>query len=233
VIAVILAAGVSSRLRPLTDSIPKALLAVGNKPLLQRTLETLRTIPVERCVVVCGYHRDAIAEFFRSFPGPVPVTLIDNPLFGSTGNNYSLWCARAEVAGHAMILLDSDILFDPRILVRLLASPHSDALVIKAGAHLGREEVKVETDGDGCIRKIGKEIEPARASGESIGIEKFSQGATADLFSILEQRKEASFQVLIDRGHRLFAVPSTPFACIEIDTRDDLAEAEEMAKSFS
>jgi choline kinase len=236
VTALILAAGVSLRLRPLTDAIPKALLTVGGKTLLQHMLEALHANNVERCVIVCGYNRQAIEHFIHTLNPPIQVSFVVNPLYASTNNNYSVWCARTEVLGHPMLLLDSDILFDRRILRRLLLSPHDGALVKRNDAHLGPEEIKIEEDPDGFVRRIGKDIDPRRASGESIGIEKFSPAMVERLFAVLDRRKdrnefyESSFQELIDQGEKIYAVDSAPFRCIEIDTAEDLAEAAKLAR---
>jgi choline kinase len=239
VTAAILAAGVSSRLRPLTDTIPKTLLTIVGRTLLQRTIEALQDNGVERCVIVCGYRREAIEQFIDTLNARIPVAFVVNPLYDSTNNNYSLWCARTEVIGGPMLLLDSDILFDPRILGRLLRSPHENALVVKNSTNLGPEEIKTEEDTSGLILRIGKDIDPQKASGESIGIEKFSPLVVQRLFAILEQTKdrdefyEASFQELINRGEKIYAVTSSPYPCMEIDTREDLEEAETLAKGLT
>jgi choline kinase len=87
------------------------------------------------------------------------------------------------------------------------------------------------------VRNIGKDIDPRSASGESLGIEKFSPATTAHLFRVLESRKdryefyEASFQEMIDQGITLYTVESGNDPCIEIDTPDDLFAAELLART--
>lgn len=236
--AVILAAGIASRLRPLTNNLPKSLLEVGGKALLQRNLESLKQSGIRRIVLVTGYLHEMIESFVLSLNLGLDTEFIYNPVFDQTNNNYSLWLSRPALSGQGIILLDADILFDQQILARLLASPHDDALIMRASNHLGHEEIKCELNEDGAVVKIGKHLDPKKSAGESLGIEKFSPSTNARLFDVLSRRHvhnefyEASFQEVIDGGARIFAVESGGFPCMEIDTPDDLQAAEELAKKL-
>jgi choline kinase len=237
-IGVILAAGISSRLRPLTDAIPKSLLPVGGKPLLQRALESLRENGIRRSAIITGYRREMIEQFVASLRPPLDVTFLYNGLYRTTNNNYSLWLA-GTVVQEEMVMLDADILFDRYILDRLLSDDHADALVVRSGGGLGDEEIKVQLDDRGRLIRIGKDIPPLLAAGESIGIEKFSLATAQQLFSTLGKRKnhnefyEASFQEIIDNGAEIFAVDTAGHPCMEIDTPEDLAAAEELSRSLT
>ena len=237
-IGVILAAGISSRLRPLTDTTPKSLLPVGGKPLLQRSLEAICDSDIRRCVIVTGYRREMIERFVAKVRLPLDISFVYNEHYHTTNNNYSLWLA-GEAVKEEMVMMDADILFDRRILTRLLASEHANALVIRMTDHLGDEEIKVQLDNEGRVVRIGKDIPSPIASGESLGIEKFSTANAQQLFSILEKRKdrdefyEASFQELIEKGARLFAVDTAGYACMEIDTAEDLVAAEQLSLSLT
>lgn len=163
-------------------------------------------------------------------------TEVLNPRFASTQNNYSLWLALRECRNREIILLDADVLFAPEILPLLLGTSHRNALVLKTHSTLSDEEIKVASNPDGRVTAIGKHLDPAASAGESIGIEKFSAESTGILHDILERRKsrqefyEASFQEMIDQGHPLYAVDSSPYACIEIDTPADIASAEQLVQ---
>ena len=67
-IAVILAAGMASRLRPLTNDRPKCLLEVGSRCLLQRTMDALKAAGISEFVVVTGYRPDVKSGFIRKYP---------------------------------------------------------------------------------------------------------------------------------------------------------------------
>ncbi len=228
---ILLAAGIGSRLRPLTESRPKCLLEVGGVTLLERTLRAFVEAGVDECLLVTGYLQGMVEGAVRGFGLPLKVRFVHNERFGATNNNYSLWLAGLQAEGEDIILLDGDILFETGILRSLIGAAEPDALVVRAGGPLGAEEIKVELDGAGAVRRIGKEVDPGCADGESIGIEKFSAPAARELFRILGRRREryefyeASFQELIDGGVRLAAVSAGGMACMEIDTPQDLEAA--------
>ncbi len=236
--AVILAAGVASRLRPLTETTPKALLPVGGIPLLQRALISLRSSGFQEVVIVSGYLREMLEGFVRGLGMDIHVTFVFNPLFETTNNNYSLWLAGPAVLGGGMLMLDADILFDRTILTDLVASTQKDALVVRTSGHVGEEDVKVECDSAGYVRRIGKEIEVSKAAGESLGLEKFSAPTARLLFDSLGRRKarnefyEASFQEVIDAGAKIAVVDSGDRSCMEIDTPADLRAADILAASM-
>lgn len=236
--AVVLAAGVSSRLRPLTNHRPKSLLEIGGKTLLGRNLDALSLNGIRRCVIVTGYLHTTVEAFVRSGGWTMEIEFLHNPVFENTNNNYSLWITRPAVLGSDMLLLDADILYDAALLTRLLEAPHADCLIMRRSDALGHEEIKCELNPDGTVRRIGKQIEPAKAVGESVGMERFSAATTARLYEVLARRHvynefyEASFQEMIDSGVRIHAVESGTLVCVEIDTPDDLAEANTLARSI-
>ena len=77
--AIILAAGLGSRLRPLTDETPKPLLDVGGRTILDRQLERIAAAGIARAVVVTGYRAAQVAEHLERRPPPVPVQLAATP----------------------------------------------------------------------------------------------------------------------------------------------------------
>jgi choline kinase len=97
------------------------------------------------------------------------------------------------------------------------------------------EEIKILLDARGHVRDIGKEIDPAKAAGESIGIEVFSDAARRELFRTLHRRivserrenefYEASFKQMIGNGTKFRAVDTTGFSAMEIDSVEDLRRA--------
>jgi choline kinase len=235
-IGVILAAGIASRLRPLTASMPKCLLPVGGIPLLQRSLTSLQQTGVRDVVLVTGFRHEQIEAFVHSLSADLNISFIHNDRFESTNNNYSLWLTKPVVLGSDMVMMDSDILFDRRILEAVLGASHQDVLALRKSRDLGNEEIKVECDRQGYVRRIGKEVNARNAAGESLGIERFSGPTTHLLFASLDRRKhlnefyEASFQEAIDAGAKILPVETTDLPCIEIDTPDDLRAADAIAR---
>jgi choline kinase len=233
--AVILAAGTASRLRPLTDTVPKCLLPIGTTTMLGMTLDNLIANGVKDYVVVTGYREQQIRDYVASrYPG-LDMSFLTNTRFAETNNIYSLWLTREHLAGHTMLLLDSDIVFDPGIIALLRHSGRENCLAVLRSKALGSEEIKVRTDAAGAILEISKEVDPSAAFGESIGIEMFSPFFVGRLFDVLEQKivvrkqvnqfYEAAFQEVIDGGELIFAVDVGDLPCMEVDTPEDLDAA--------
>ena len=237
-IGVILAAGMAKRLRPLTDERPKCLLTVGERTLLQRTVDAVIAAGITELVVVTGYRASMIRDFLTSTYQSVPLTIrfIDNPDFAHNNNIFSLWLTRPFTEGNDFLLLDSDILFDPRIIPAVLQMEGS-ALALNRH-ELGEEEIKVIVDSDDCVVEISKVCSIQQAIGESVGIEKMTAGYSAALFRELEQMiereglidifYERAFERLIPQGHTFRIVDTTRFFSIELDTVEDFENAKRL-----
>lgn len=235
--AIILAAGMASRLRPLTDNTPKCLLKIGERTLLQRTFDALIKNGIKEFVVVTGYLKEQIETFLNDNYTGVDITFIHNDVYSSTNNIYSLWLTRSEAEGKDVLLLDSDILFDPRIITRLLESPKKDILALN-NHPLGEEEIKVIVDEAGKVKEISKVCSIPDAIGESIGIERMSAEYTSALFrelqTMIEVEKsdnvfyEKAFERLIPQGYTFDVLDVTEFFSAELDTVEDFQHAKQI-----
>lgn len=234
--AVILAAGLAARLRPLTDHIPKCLLPIGGKPILERTVENLIDNRISELIIVTGYLETQIRQFIiEKFPS-LSVQFILNEDYATTNNIYSLWLTKKYIRDSSILLLDSDIIFDTRIIRKLLDKDAKNCLVVRSDQTLGEEEMKVISNNNGQVLQISKQIDPSLAVGESIGIEKFDPDFIKILFKILDKMileeklvdifYETAFQKAIDSGQKIESVDTGGFRCIEIDTAEDLTHAE-------
>ena len=235
--AVILAAGIASRLRPLTDTTPKCLLQIGERCLLQRTFDALIANGINDFVVVTGYRERQIIEFLDSQYIGINIRFISNERYSSTNNIYSLWLAKSEVRGQDILLLDSDILFDPQIITAVLNNSAPDALALNRH-ELGEEEIKVIVDADKRVVEISKVCSIADAIGESVGIEKMSATYTealyAELGQMIEVEKqdnifyERAFERLIPKGLLFKVEDTTRYFSVELDTVDDFNQAKRL-----
>jgi choline kinase len=238
--AVILAAGIASRLRPLTDHTPKCLLMVGGKSILELTLDNIIANNIKEVIIVTGYLEEQIKQFVSSNYPELNAKYIYNEVYSSTNNIYSLWLTREELAGNEMLLMDSDIIFDSQIIGRLLSSGYENCLAMKKH-NVQQEEIKVKLDKQGRIVEIGKEVKLQDAIGESIGIEKFSVASLEKLFDIIHRKitvnkqvnqfYEAAFQELVDTAADMYVVDTTDLMCMEIDTADDFKAAADLINS--
>ena len=247
--AIIVAAGMGSRLRPLTDDRPKCLMQVGATTILERALRLVRAAGIPEVAVVRGSCGDKI-----TFPD---VRYFDNLAFQENNILHSLFFAEQAMDG-GFLFSYGDIVYEAAVLEALLASPEDIAVVVDRDwqkAYEGRDlhmedEAEVVSDDERGIRLIGKgAVPPARATGEFIGLAKFSARGAALLrqeFHRLSERyagradapfqraKEFRkaymtdmFQEMIDRGVRVAPV-SIHGGWREIDTPQDLARANEL-----
>jgi choline kinase len=233
--SVILAAGISARLRPLTDDTPKCLLRIGGKTILERTVGNLLAADLHDIVIVTGYFQERIRIFMAERFPRLQVTYLFNERYETTNNIYSLWMTKDVIGNDGMLLLDSDILFDKAILGLLLRSEYRDGLALRTDHQLGDEEIKVRVRPDRSIAEIGKTVDARTAAGESIGIERFGAGFTSKLFAILDRKirernevgvfYEAAFQEAIDEGEKIYAVDIGALKCIELDYAEDIDRA--------
>lgn len=235
-IGVILAAGMAKRLRPLTDARPKCLLTVGERTLLQRTVDAVITAGINELVVVTGYRQQMIRDFLTAHYPAVTIHFIDNPDYAHNNNIFSLWLTRPYTEGKDFLLLDSDILFDPAIIPAVLKQEGS-ALALNRH-ELGEEEIKVIVDNENHVQEISKVCSIEQAIGESVGIEKMTADYSTALFSELEKMIEGeglidvfyekAFERLIPQGHTFKIVDTTDFFSIELDTVEDFENAKKL-----
>jgi len=234
--AVLLCAGGGTRMRPLTDDRPKALVEVGGETILGRAVRTLLGAGIRHLVVATGYRDDAVRASLAGCEARV--TFCHNADFAHTQNSVSLFRCAEHLDGRAFFKLDGDLLFHPDVIVRLASAGGALSAAIDKRARLGDEEMKVITDGD-RIRCFGKKLVPERCSGESIGIERLGEASSKLLFGALASAMrlgrtdlyyEDVYSELIEDGLDARAVDVSDLPWIEIDTIDDLADARRSVK---
>lgn len=176
--AVILAAGVGRRLHGTAGLLPKALLPFDGRTLLARHLDALRAGSVDDVTVVVGFEAEQVAAAVRDDPR---VHVVLNPDYRE-GSVVSLWAARSVLrAGRPVVLMDADVLYDTRLMRRLLSSPHPNALLLDRDIEPGDEPVKLCIR-DGAIVDFHKRPQaPHDWHGESVGFFRFTPEAAADL----------------------------------------------------
>ena len=247
-IGVILAAGMAKRLRPLTDERPKCLLKVGERTLLQRTVDGLIAAGISEFVVVTGYRANMIRDFLTDhylspqthltppsslLPPRITFHFIDNPDYAHNNNIFSLWLTRPYTDGRDFLLMDSDILCDPAAILEVI---NAEGSALALNRHeLGEEEMKIVVDADFRITEISKTCRVSDAIGESVGIEKmtadYSEALFRELDVMIEQEGlidifyERAFERLIPQGHTFRVVDTTNYFSYELDTPEDFAQA--------
>ena len=241
--AIILAAGVGSRLRPLTDNSPKSLLTVGDKKILERMIENLLSVDVKEIAIVTGYLHEKVEAFVAERFPELSVTFIHNDKYLDTNTGYSLLLTREFAKDDSFVKFDADVVFDREILEKLLTSSYETSLCIDRNINLAAEEVKVKVDDNNRVLRAHKTVPPEEAIGESIGIEKISADCAKQLYAELEEMMqdpanhqeyyEGAYERLIDTGVPFYATDITGLKWVEIDNHDDFQLAQEYFGSLN
>lgn len=232
--AIILAAGVGSRLRPLTDTLPKCLVPVGGRPVLGWQTAALRAAGVDDITVVAGYRAPQVSAFCAGQDGDVRVVV--NEVFDRTNNMFSL---RLALGGHERedtLICNGDVVFDAAIVAAMLAEPDRNLIAVEPGRYIA-ESMKVTVGENGRITGLSKAITEEDAFGVSIDLYQFTGHAVsaicrvADRLMNEEGNKNLWTEVAIDEA--LASVPVYPHDIrrgrwIEVDNFDDLAEGERL-----
>lgn len=239
-IGLVLAAGVGRRLRPYTDTLPKALIPLRDDgtSVLDATLANFSAVGCTEVAIVVGYCAHEIADRVPAWERTLglSIELVHNPHAEDRNNAYSLWRARDALARGA-IVANGDT-FHPRSVTDAVraAATSEIALAVDSGKALGDEEMKVRLDGRDRVVEISKGL-PHDVDGEYIGVAGVPAARAAALVDALERTwradensfYEAAFQLLADEGVAPTACPTGGVAWVEIDDLRDLVRARELA----
>jgi choline kinase len=182
--ALILAAGRGRRMG--IEVPPKALLRFGGNSLLARHLAILDACGVRQVAITIGYRapdlRNEVARHERSGS----VALIENPSFRD-GSIVSLWHGRDVLrSGVPILLMDADVLYDRRLIMRLLDSPHENVFLLDREIEPGEEPVKLCIDNGRIVDFHKRPQRGHQWHGESVGFFRFSPGVAAELADRVE-----------------------------------------------
>ena len=230
--ALILAAGVGSRLAPLTDHLPKSLVEVNGTPILMKQTENLLACGITDITVVSGYLSHVLAS---AVGGKYPeITVLESVDYAITNNMYSAYLAREAMAGQGFLMMNADVFFDASVIRALMDCPYPNAIAVDAGRYT-EESMKV-SERKGKLTAIAKTIPPAQALGCSIDVYKFSAEAADAFFAKCEEyidvrndRRQWSEVALNDiLPHVDFQACPVSGRWFEIDNLDDLASAQKL-----
>ncbi|WP_330241681.1 phosphocholine cytidylyltransferase family protein [Streptomyces sp. NBC_00525] len=241
-IGLVLAAGAGRRLRPYTDTLPKALVPVdGDTTILDLTLANFAEIGLTEAAIVVGYRKEVVHERKAALEAKygLKLTLVDNDKAEEWNNAYSLWCAR-EVLKRGVLLANGDTVHPVSVEKTLLAARGDGKKIILAldtVKRLADEEMKVVAEDGRGVRRITKLMDPAEATGEYIGVTLIEAEAAEELADALKTTFERDpdlyyedgYQELVNRGVTVDVAPIGDVSWVEIDNHDDLAKGREIA----
>lgn len=227
--ALILAAGSGTRLAPITDEVPKAMVAVNGVPIIEKQIINLANNGVRDIYVVVGYKQGVLTAFLsEKYPF---VSVIENSDYLSTNNMYSAYLARGLFSGGEFIMMNADVFFDESVITELMKPNYRNAIVVDIGSY-NDESMKVIQSGN-RITAISKQISREEALGNSIDVYKFSAEAGDAFFArcreyveVGKELKKWSEVALNDiLSEYFFEVCPLSGRWFEIDDHDDLAQA--------
>lgn len=226
-LAVVLAAGVGSRLEAAAGGLPKALAPVLGRPLLSYTLDGLAEAGVRELLVVVGYRGDEVAAALHAaHNGALQIAVVRNPHF-ALPNGSSLAAAREAIAGRPFLLLMADHLLSAEAIGRMLAEPRDLAVGVDRGALAAArlaDATKVRLDAAGRVAAFGKRL-PAW-DGVDAGIFRCGPAVFEALDATGADQELAAIMTAAAARRSFHAVDLTGAFWLDVDTPEDLAEAE-------
>ena len=221
-IVIILAAGRGTRLG---KPFPKTLtnLKDGKSILLHQLDGLYKYIRRDNIFVVVGYKKELIKQVFPD------LHYINNDRYNVTNTSQSLLIALNQFPKKDILWLNGDIVYDHRVIKRLISTPNSCMAV--NSAKVGDEEVKYKTNKSRYVIEISKEVK--KPEGESVGIHKIPANEVPILIRYLSVCKDQDYfekglEMAIQNGIKVTPIDISDLNCIEIDFPEDLDAANNM-----
>ena len=215
--AVILAAGMGTRLRPIGHQGPKGALVLQQRSIVEDSVHRLLQAGIERITIVTGYQ----SEFYDALAESMPQTVytIHNPKYADSGSMYSLFLARDRVAGD-FLLLESDLIYEQRALSTLLENPAVNLLLLSGKTGAG-DEVYVAADSDRRLLAMSKQPDQLQAgiAGELVGISKVSPALFEAICAFADESfaRNDSLHLDYETDAMVAAGRSVPVHCVTVD----------------
>lgn len=238
--AVILAAGMGIRLKPMTGKLPKCLIEINGKTLLEQSLDSLKENKIKEVIIVIGFYGNLIKQRFGENYKGINLRYIENKNYSRTGSMYSLSQIK-DMIDDDILLLESDLFYDQRAIKILLDSKFRNAILV-AKLLNSEDDVYVVINKNNEITNLGKNIpekDKKQAIGALVGISKFSKEFLSNLFKKAEQDyknnklgypyEECVFEISkTDKlENTIYAELCKDLNWIEIDNKEDLKRAKE------
>ena len=152
-IAIILASGTGSRLMPLTKDIPKSLVKVNGKTIIDIEIENILYCGINRFIITTGYKEDKLRNYVRERYPNLDVIFVENEKYDSTNYIYSMWLTKNFIDDD-ILLLHGDMVFDKKLLKKLLNAKSSTSVLVNNKIKPPEKDFKAVIENN-MVKKIG------------------------------------------------------------------------------
>ncbi|TGO03175.1 sugar nucleotidyltransferase [Candidatus Thiomargarita nelsonii] len=213
--AVILAAGLGSRLKALGTDKPKGFLKLGEKSIIEESIERLHNSGICNIIIVTGHQAGSYHQLQSAYPQLIKT--VHNPLFAESGSMYSLSLVRERVQ-EDFLLLESDLIYEQRALSVCQTYPQ-DNVVLLSGETQAGDEVFVETDSQNRLKAMSKDRHflGDNIAGELVGISKISMPLFQVMLDAADRRFLKTLQVDYETDGLVEAAKTYPVYCQVVD----------------
>lgn len=125
-----LAAGMGKRLAEYTNNNTKCMLKIGETTLLERAINTLKKVGINKLIIVVGYKGENVKKFVKENIKDFEVVFIDNPDYENSNNIYSLYLAKKYLEMDDTILLESDLIYEEKLIQELVNNKNNNVAVV-------------------------------------------------------------------------------------------------------
>jgi HAD superfamily hydrolase (TIGR01450 family) len=231
--AIILAAGIGSRLRPITNSKPKTMVEVNGKPMIEYIIESLIENNIHDIVVCTGFESIKLKNHLESNFSNINLSFVENKEYDITNNMYSLYLAKTHLDSD-IILMNADLVYDKNIITDLIKQKSTCIAVDKDNYLEESMKLKVENN---IVKRISKKITEKESYGSSIDIYKINFSDLNEIINemkkIIEIKKDRNqwTEVMLDNLFKKEKIKAKPLDInnkkwYEIDNFEDLQKAE-------
>lgn len=234
--AIILASGIGKRLQPLTDKMPKPLIRLNGKTIIERQIDILLKNKIKDIIVTTGPFEAMVQRFLREKYQGINITYVPNPQFDTTNYIYTLWLTMNYIDDD-IILIHGDLVFDEKILIKMIEDKNQNLVLIHKTKVIPEKDFKASIINEKII-KISVNCFSDNAL-PSFPIYKFSKKDFLIWISEIDREVKTNKLDLyaedafnkISNKITLKPLYFTKELCMEIDTTDDLKIANQKLKS--
>jgi len=227
-IAVIVAAGLGSRLQNRIEDKPKGFLMISSKPIVEESVIKLIDAGIEKIIIGTGHLSEAYEDLAKKYP---KIVCVRSDKFSTTGSMYTLYNAR-DYIDDDFLLLESDLIYDKKGL-KILLDDHRESVILASEITDAGDAVFIEVDENKNLVNMSKnESEINSVYAELVGINKISLGAFKKMCvfaeRIFEEDPKLDYEyalVGISKDEKIFVNKINNYLWCEIDDDSHLERA--------